>query len=66
MAINMATKTIDEKPITGWTVWFRTLTGLHQTMDDALIAAAAEELPPHMIKAVPIALAEGWYEERLI
>lgn len=62
--IDMAAKTVDGKPILRFEVWFRTIQGLHKTLDDALTWAAAEELPAHMIQAVPVAVADGYYEEK--
>lgn len=57
--------TVMGKPIVKWEVWFRTMHGLHTTREEALIWAAAEELDPMIIRAVPVAIAEdGTYEEK--
>lgn len=51
--------------IQSWAVWWRTPSGLHQTLESAMADAATIEFPSHMIRSVPVALAEdGVYEER--
>jgi hypothetical protein len=48
-----------------WAVWWRTPNGLFQTLEAALDDAESIEFPSHMIRSVPVALAEdGVYEER--
>jgi len=65
MAIDLAMGTVNNKPIVRWEVWWRTVVGLHKKLDDALTAAILEEMPPMMIKAVPVAVADdGDYEEK--
>lgn len=58
--------TLNGVPIKKWEVWFRTMHGLHKTLDEALVSAAATDMPVEMIRAVPVALDEGGnYEERM-
>lgn len=47
-----------EKPIVKWAVWFWTMKGYHPTLQDALKAAAEIEMPPEMIRPVPVAITE--------
>lgn len=57
--------TLDGKPIVRWEVWWRSPDGLHKTLDEALMSAMAAEMPPQLLKSVPVAIAEdGSYEER--
>lgn len=62
--IDKAMNTLNGKPIVQWVVWFRTFQGLFKTQADAAESAALTDLPPEMIKAVPVALdVDGNYEE---
>ncbi len=62
--INLEAGTVDGEPITSWVVWFRTYKGLHRTLEEALVACMSTEMPPDLIKAVPVALTATTYEER--
>jgi hypothetical protein len=64
--INLETNEMDGEPIGSWVVWFRTLHGLHKTLEEAQLAAVAAEMPFYMIRPVPVALSPDgkWYEER--
>ncbi len=62
--IDKAKNELNGKPIAQWVVWFRTYQGLFKTQMAAAISADATDLPPEMIRPIPVALTEdGEYEE---
>lgn len=62
--IDKRMNTLNGQPITQWVVWFRTYEGLFKTPEEAAESASRTELPPELIKAVPVALDDnGNYEE---
>jgi hypothetical protein len=54
---------VSQKEIKSWEVWFRTMSGLHKTLPDALKAAENEEMPQELIRPVTVAVAGDLYEE---
>lgn len=64
--INMQTNELNCKPIKLWTVWFRTINGLHTTIEEAQEQANAIGMPFELIRAVPVAIDhDGHYEEKM-
>lgn len=64
MAIDKSNNLLNNRPIVLWTVWFRTYQGLFKTQAEAAASAEATDLPPEMIRPIPVALdEEGNYEE---
>jgi hypothetical protein len=62
---NVITHGIEAHPILRWVVWWRTPSGLFQTLPDAKADAEQIEFPFYMIRSVPVALAANdVYEER--
>ncbi len=60
---NTMTLGAGEKPIEKWVVWFYTMKGYHTTLEEALIAADETDMPPEMIRPVPVALTiDGTWE----
>lgn len=63
--IDMAKQTVQGVPIVRWECWWRTIKGLHKTVEEAIQSAHETEMSPDMIRSVPVALgANGEYEER--
>jgi hypothetical protein len=44
-------------PIDHWEVWFLTMKGYHKTLADALKHAEEIEMPPELIRPVPVAIS---------
>lgn len=51
--------------ITRWDVWWRTPSGLFQNLEAAKLDAEQLEFPLNMLRAVPVAIGHGVYEEKL-
>lgn len=45
-----------EIPIVRWEVWWVTMRGHHKTLAEALVHAEETEMPPEMIRPVPVAI----------
>lgn len=63
--ILLETSEVNGQPILRWEVWFRTIRGLHQTLDEAREHAVLTEMPFDLIRPTPVAVAESTYEECL-
>lgn len=62
--IRLEDQTLNGKPIKLFTVYFRTIRGLHTTLDEALKEAEEVAFPPEMIRPMPVAIdIDGHFEE---
>lgn len=64
--ILLENRTLNGKPIKVFSVYFRTIRGLHTTLDEALEEAEKVAFPPEMIRPIPVAIdVDGHFEEMI-
>lgn len=59
---NLEEQTLDGEPIKEWRVWFATIKGTTESLEEAVLVHRESDIPIEAIQPVPVAISKTKYE----